>query len=51
MTLMGDLAIVPQIVREKDLGHAPGADLALERVAVSQRFLRAIEAGPIVLKR
>ncbi len=40
-----DLAIVAGVVREEDLGHAPGADLALERVAVGQCFLQAIEAG------
>src|SRR5213594_24652 len=41
--LDGDFAIVPGVVGEVDGGHAAGTELALERVAVGQGFLQAME--------
>ena len=37
--LEGDRAVVLDVVREEDRGHAAAAELALERVAVAQAFL------------
>ena len=33
-----DRAVVPEVLREPDRGHAAAAELALERVTVRQRF-------------
>ena len=33
-----DRAVVPQVAREPDRGHAPAAELALERVPIAQPF-------------
>ena len=35
-----DRAVVPEVLGEVDRGHAPAAELALERVAVPQRFTK-----------
>ena len=35
--LDGDVAVVPEVVREVDRGHAAGAELALDAVAVGER--------------
>ena len=41
--LHGDFSAVPRIVREVHGGHAAGAQLALDHVAVSQGPLEALE--------
>src|SRR6266550_2014693 len=41
--LDGDFAIVARVVGEVHGGHAAGAQLALERVAVGHRFLQAMK--------
>ena len=38
-----DLAVVLEVVREIDRGHAPAAELALERVAVGQGGLEPFQ--------
>ena len=36
-----DRPVVPEVAREIDRGHAPAAELALERVAVAQPFAQS----------
>ena len=40
--LEGDGAVVAQVAREIDRGHAPAAELALERIPVLQGFTKLI---------
>ena len=37
-----DLAVVPEVLGEIDGGHAAGADLAFDPVAVGERYLEAV---------
>ena len=39
----GDWAIVPDVAREVDGGHAAAAQLALDRVSAGQRRLKPVE--------
>ncbi len=47
--LDGDVALVPEVVREEDGGHAAGAQLALDAVAIPQRVLQLLEGAGVGL--